>query len=94
MEVVEANLVERNIELSSEFSRYVLEHPEIEDKLSSAEEIVFIPEYDTELKEYNLTLARELEKAGTKVLYVRIGRLKPKILSRIEGVELEMHACG
>ena len=90
----EQELVERNIELSAEFGRYVFEHPEIEDKLPKEAEIVFVPEYDRELKEYNLSLGRELEAVGTKVIYVRIERLRPKILSRIEGIELETRACG
>lgn len=94
MKSTERELVEKNIELSAEFSRYVFEHPEIEERLSSEAEIIFLPEYDRELKEYNLGLARELEAVGTKVLYVRIERLKPKILSRLEGIELELRASG
>ena len=94
MASTERKLVEKNIELSSEFSRYVFEHPEIEEKLPTDAEIVFIPEYDKELKEYNLSLARDLEAAGTKVIYVRIEKLRPKILSRIEGLDLELRACG
>jgi hypothetical protein len=90
----EKDLVEKNIELSSEFGRYVFEHPEIEEQLASEVEIVFLPEYDRELKDYNLSLARDLEAAGTKVIYVRIQRLRPKILSRIEGLELDRRACG
>ena len=90
----EKELVEKNLELSSEFSRYVFEHPEIEEKLVSEAEIVFVPEYDEELKEFDLSLARDLEAAGTKVIYVRIERLRPKILSRIEGLELELRAFG
>jgi len=90
----EKDLMEKNIELSSEFSRYVFEHPEIEEQLASEAEIVFVPEYDRELKDYNLSLARDLEAAGTKVIYVRIERLRPKILSRIEGLELDRRACG
>jgi hypothetical protein len=90
----EEELVEKNIELSSEFSRYVFEHPEIEEQLPSEAEIVFVPKYDKELTEYNLSLARDLEAAGTKVIYVRIERLRPKIFSRIEGLELELRACG
>ena len=88
MRNTEKELIEKNIELSSEFSRYVFEHPEIEEQLPNGAEIVFIPEYDRELKEYNLSLAKDLEAAGTKVIYVRIESLRPKILSRLEGLEL------
>ena len=87
-------LVERNIELSAEFGRYLFEHPEIEEELPADAEIVFVPEYDKELKEYNLDLAKDMEAAGTKVVYVRIHQLRPKILSRIEGLDLELHVRG
>jgi hypothetical protein len=52
----EKELVEKHIELSSEFSRYVFEHPEIEEKLASEAEIVFVPEYDEELREYTTSV--------------------------------------
>ena len=77
----EKELVEKNIELSSEFTRYVFEHPEIEEQLPVEAEIVFVPEYDIELKEYNLSLAGDLEAAGTKVIYVRIERLCKDIIA-------------
>ncbi len=94
MDKVERAFVEKNLELSAEFGRYLFDHPEIEQTLTSEAEIVFIPEYDKELKEYNLSLARHLEETGTKVIYVRIEKLKPKILSRIEGLQVELRACG
>ena len=84
----EDKMIERNIELSAEFSRYLFEHSEIEEKISSGSEIVLLPDFDAELKEYNLKLGKEMETKGEKVVYVRIKNMRPKVLSRIEEVEL------
>ncbi|MBI5748150.1 MAG: hypothetical protein HZA00_03420 [Nitrospinae bacterium] len=82
-------IIERNIELSAEFSRYIFEHPEIEEKIPVDAEIVLLPEFDRELKELNLKLGKEMESKGEKVVYVVIKDIRPKVLSRIENVELE-----
>lgn len=75
-----------NIELSTEFSRYLFEHPEIESKLPRDAEIVIIPDFDTKLRAYNKKLGRAMESHGEKVVYIRVGRLRPKIISRIESL--------
>ena len=85
----EKEMIERNIELSAEFSRYLFEHPEIESKIPLDAEIVLLPEFDPELKEFNLKLGKEIEAAGGKVLYVSIPDIRPKSLSRIGNVKLE-----
>ena len=82
-------MIERNIELSAEFSRYLFEHPEIEDQISIDAEIVLLPEFDKELKEFNLRLGKDIEANGSKVVYVMIKNIRPKTLSRIEKIELE-----
>ena len=84
----EDKLIERNIELSAEFSRYLFEHPEIEEKISSDSEIILLPDFDKELKDYNLKLGKEMESKGEKVVYLKIKNMRPKVLSRIEEVEL------
>ena len=84
----EENLIERNIELSAEFSRYLFEHPELEEKLPQGVEVILLPEYNDELKEYNLKLGRDIEVEGKKVIYIKIKNIRPKIISRIEEIEL------
>ena len=84
----EEKLIERNIELSTEFSRYLFEHPEIEDKIPLDAEIILLPKFDEELKVYNLKLGKNMEAKGEKVIYLEIKNIRPKILSRIEKVEL------
>ena len=90
--IKEKRMVERNIELSAEFSRYLFEHPEIEEKISVDAEVVLLPEFDKELKEFNLKLGRSIEKEGGKVIYISIKEIRPKTLSRIEKIELESMA--
>ena len=85
----ERAMIERNLDLSAEFSRYVFEHPEIEKKLSLDSEIILLPEFDAELRGFNLELGRNIEKEGGKVVYISIKEIRPKVLSRIEKIELE-----
>lgn len=82
-------MIERNIELSAEFSRYLFEHPELEEKIPLDAEIILLPEFYMELKEFNLALGRSLEKEGKKVVYISIKNIRPKALSRIEDVRVE-----
>lgn len=78
----------RNSELSIEFSKYVLEHPEMEDLLTEETVVVLLPEFDTELRDFNLRMAKEIESEGGKVLYVKVKQMAPKISSRLIGVEV------
>ena len=84
----ENRMIEKNIELSAEFSRYLFEHPEMEEKVPSDAEIILLPDFDIELKEHNLKIGKEIESKGEKVVYLEIKNLRPKILSRLEEVEL------
>jgi hypothetical protein len=88
----EKEMIERNIELSTEFSRYLFEHKEMEEKIPIDAEIILLPEFDEELKQFNLRIGRGIEDNGGKVTYVSIKALRPKSLSRIEKIELETAA--
>lgn len=78
----------RNSELSIEFSKYVLEHPEMEELLTEEKMIIFLPEYDHELREFNMKMAKDIEAEGSKVLYIKVKQLSPKVTSRLVGVEV------
>ena len=65
----EKEIIERNIEISAEFSRYLFEHPELEEKLPVGAEVILLPEFDKELKEYNLRLGKNIESEDGKVVY-------------------------
>ncbi len=87
--IKEKEMIEKNIELSAEFSRFLFEHPEIEEKIPVGTEIILLPEFDEELKEFNLRLGKDIEAEGSKVVYISIKEIRPKVLSRIEKIELE-----
>lgn len=75
---------EKNIELSAEFSRYLFEHPELEQTMPSDAELVLLPEFDSELKAHNLAVGRKIKKSGGKVVYVSVAKMRQRSLSRIE----------
>jgi len=85
----EKEMIERNIELSAEFSRFLFEHPEMEEKIPMDAEIILLPEFDAELKEFNLHLGKNIEADGGKVIYISIKEIRPKVLSRIGKIEFE-----
>jgi len=71
-----------------EFSKYVLEHPEMDEILAEEKVIIFLPEFDSELREYNLRMAKEIKAEGGRVLLIRIKQLSPRVTSRLMGVEV------
>jgi len=85
---MEDEFFSRNSELSIEFSKYVLEHPELDDVLDNEVTLIFLPEFDSALKEFNLQIAKELEQEGQKVIYVSIQTIRSRPVSRLEGVEI------
>lgn len=85
----EKEMIVRNIELSAEFSRYLFDHPEVEEKIPVVAEVVLLPEFDEELKEYNLRVGKSIEAEGGKVVYISIKEIRPKTLSRIDKISLE-----
>jgi hypothetical protein len=81
----------KNSELSMEFSKYVLDHPEMDDLLTEERVIIFLPEFDPGLMDFNLRMAKEVEAEGGEVLYVKVKELSPKVTSRLIGVEIGIH---
>jgi hypothetical protein len=88
----ENDFIEKNIELSSEFSRYLFEHPELSNQIPLDSELVLVPEFDTELRAFNLSLGSKIEAEGGKVTYVVIKNIHPKSYSRLTDVELKRAA--
>ena len=84
----EKEMIERNIELSAEFSRFLFEHSETAEKIPADAEIILLPEFDQELKEFNLKLGRDVETEGGRVVYISIKEIRPKALSRIDKIEM------
>lgn len=83
------DIINKNIALSTEFSRYVIEHPKFAQKIPDNAVVVFLPEYDPELCEANLALAKEKKGSEQPIVYVRIEKLKA-IKSRIVNPRIEL----
>lgn len=74
----EKQMIDRNVELSAEFSLFSFEHPEIESKIPSDAELVLLPVFDKELKEFNLKLGKDMEARGEKVNNVQTKTYVPR----------------
>ena len=82
-------LVEKNLELSFEFSRYLMAHPEVERQIPRGAQVVMLPQYDEELKRFNLRNSKRHRDKGQPVVYVRIKKLASDRPSRLIGTKLE-----
>ena len=80
-------LFRKNRQLSTEFELYLLEHPEIEEKIPNNAMIVLLPDYDKELSEKNIELAETNKEPGQSIVYVRLEKLR---VSRIDGLTLQV----
>jgi hypothetical protein len=74
-------------QLFTEFELYLLEHPEVDEKIPDNAMIVLVPEYDKELSEKNIELAEVNKEPRQTIVYVRVEKLRT---SRIEGLTLQV----
>jgi len=88
MKIKSEDFFTKNSELSTEFSKYIIEHPEIDEILTEEKVIILLPEFDPELRDFNLKMAKDIEAEGGKVLYIKVKQLSPKVTSRLVGVEI------
>lgn len=86
--MTEKEIVTKNLVLSSEFDRYIFEHPDIAENIPLGAQIVFLPENDDELCQINKRLAEEQREGGQAVVFVHIGKMAPTV-SRLIEVKLE-----
>ena len=83
-------LIEKNMNLSIEFSKYIFEHPEVEDKIPKGAQVVLLPEDDAELSNYNMKIAKIQRDKKQPVVFVKIKKLLAPRLSRVSKAELEI----
>lgn len=72
-------IVEKNITLSFEFERYLLEHPEMLEQIPDGAQVVLLPQDDPELYLINLNTAQKALQTGENVpiVFVEIEALAP-----------------
>lgn len=56
---ISSDVVERNIQLTGDFTRYLLQNPKILNTLPDNFELVILPDNDPELQEYSLELLNQ-----------------------------------
>lgn len=83
-------LFEKNLMLSTEFSRYVLEHPEVAKRIPKDAIVVILPESDQKLAEENLKIAKARRGKDQPMVLVRVKRLAPARKSRLVKPKVEI----
>jgi hypothetical protein len=85
----EEEIFSKNLILSTEFDRYVLEHPEFAEKIPQNAQIVLLPKDDPELRKENVEIAKAQREPGQPLVYVYIEKVAPQI-SRLVNLRLEI----
>ena len=67
-----ANIVERNIRLTEEIMRYLLNNPQMFNSLPDNFELVILPDDDPEIRLYNLDLLDGYGSEGQPIVFARI----------------------
>lgn len=73
----ESKLAKKNIEISFEFSKYLLSNTDLEESIPDNALIIFEVADDPELTEYNRSLARINKETNQPVVTVRIKGIAP-----------------
>lgn len=87
--MTEKEIFAKHLIFSTEFDRYVIEHPEFAAKIPLNAMVVFLPKDDQELCRINMEMAEKQREEGQQVVYVHIGKIAPQI-SRLTNVSLEV----
>lgn len=81
--MTEHDLAEKRITVSFEFSRYLMAHPDLAERLPKDAAVVFFIEDDPEFTDHERKLAAQLTAEGQPVVRVRIRGLAPPLESRL-----------
>jgi len=84
--MTDEEIFEKNLILSTEFDRYILEHPEFAKKIPVNAQIVLLPEDDAELRKKNLEIAKVQREPGQPVIHVQIEKVAPQMSRLINPV--------
>lgn len=78
-----ATSIYKNIVLNSQFNKYLVEHPEVADRIPNNALVVILPDDDPALCRKNLALARRHREKNQPVVHVRVKKLAPPPKSRL-----------
>jgi Family of unknown function (DUF5647) len=91
MTAAERKLIEKNLDLIFEFEKYVLEHPEVGERIPRNAVVFMKVAGDEKFNLWSERRARKQAKKGSPLISVTVKKLGP-VHSRIEGLSLE-HAA-
>jgi hypothetical protein len=81
---------EKNLTLANEFSKYVVEHPEVAAQIPKGAQVVLLLNDDPEFNKKNIALARDQREEDQPVVFVKIEGLIPERASRLINPQLEL----
>ncbi len=81
--MIEKELFEKNLEISNEFSKYILNHPEIEEQIPPNAVMVFVVENNPELSQKNIEMSRAHHEPDQPVVFVYIKGIRPAEETRL-----------
>ena len=90
--MTEQEIFSKNLMLSTEFDRYVLEHPEFAEKIPENAQVVLLPQDDPELRDKNLEIAKAQREPDQPVVYVEIEKVAAQ-MSRLVNPVLRLEAA-
>jgi 1-aminocyclopropane-1-carboxylate deaminase/D-cysteine desulfhydrase-like pyridoxal-dependent ACC family enzyme len=90
--MTEKEIFEKNLVLSTEFDRYVMEHSEFAEKIPHNALIVLLPADDPELCNINIEMAKKQKESAQQVVYIHIGGISHQ-MSRLKDVNMEVVAA-
>ena len=91
MTAAEKKLIDKNLDLIFEFEKYVLEHPEVGERIPRNAVVFMKVAGDEKFNLWSGRRARKQAKKGTPLISVTVKKLGP-VHSRIQGLSLE-HAA-
>ena len=91
MTAAEKKMIEKNLDLIFEFEKYVLEHPEIAEKIPRDAVVFMKVAGEQKFNRWSARLAKRQAKKGAPLISVTVNKMGA-VHSRIEGLALE-HAA-
>ena len=76
------DVVERNIALTGELVRYLLEQPQVLSSLPENFELVILPDDDPEMRLYNLELLDAYGSEGKPIVFARVKSSREGVLNQ------------
>ena len=95
--MTDEEIFSKNLILSTEFDRYVLEHPEFAEKIPMNAQIVLLPEDDPDLCRKNIEIAKGQCEQGQAMVFVYIEKVAPQVSRLVNPrikVELSQQSAG